>query len=226
MRKRHLSSIRYYSVFLLLIAAVQGYSQEYERAKLWENEMKAFAETDRRQTPPREAVLFVGSSSFYRWRTIREDFPRTDLINRGFGGSRLEDVNYFAPQIVLPYKPRIIVLYAGENDIAEGATAADVLGEIKRFVGIVKKSLPNTRVLFVSIKPSPLRWSFWPEMRRANELIRTELSLEKKVRFVDVAAAMLDKNGKPKGGIYESDRLHLNGNGYAIWRDILAPLLR
>lgn len=226
MRKTQLSSIRYFSVFLLLIAAIQGYSQEYERAKLWENEMKAFAETDRRQTPPRKAVLFVGSSSFYRWHTIREGFPRTDLINRGFGGSRLEDVNYYAPQIVVPYKPRIIVLYAGENDIAEGVTAENVLAEVKRFIAIVKTSLPSTRVLFVSIKPSPLRWAFWPEMRRANELIRTELSLEKKVRFVDVATAMLDKNGEPKSGIYESDTLHLNGKGYTIWRDILTPLLK
>ena len=226
MRKTHLLSSRYFPVFLLLVVAVQGYAQEYTRAKLWETEIKAFAETDLRQTPPRYAVLFVGSSSFYRWRTIREDFPQTDLINRGFGGSRLEDVNYYAPQIVVPYKPKIIVLYAGENDIAEGKTAADVLAEVKRFIVIVKKSLPRTRVLFVSIKPSPLRWAFWPEMRRANELIRNELSREKKVKFVDVTAAMLDKSGAPKSGIYDSDTLHLNGKGYAIWRDILTPLLK
>ena len=118
------------------------------------------------------------------------------------------------------------MLYAGENDIAEGLTSADVLAEVKRFIGILKKSLPNTRMLVVSIKPSPLRWSFWPEMRRANELIRAELSGEKKVKFVDIATAMLDKSGEPKSGIYDSDTLHLNGKGYAIWRDILTPLLK
>lgn len=226
MKKTHRSSIYYFSAFLLLVTAIQAYTQDYQRTKLWEKEISTFAETDRRQTPPREAVLFVGSSSFYRWSTIREDFPQIDLINRGFGGSRLEDVNYYAPQIVVPYKPRIIVLYAGENDIAEGLTAADVLAEVRRFIAIVKKSLPKTRVLFISIKPSPLRWSFWPEMRRANELITAELSGEKKIRFVDVASAMLDKSGEPIRSIYDSDTLHLNGQGYAIWRDILAPLLK
>jgi hypothetical protein len=124
----------------------------------WEKDVAAFEKQDRDSPPPRNAVLFVGSSTIRMW-DLKKSFPETEAINRGFGGSQLADAAHFAPRIVVKYEPRLVVLYAGDNDIAAGKSPEQVAADFGSFVETVRKGLPMARVLFLSIKPSPRRWA-------------------------------------------------------------------
>ena len=191
----------------------------------WLPAMEAFARQDQAQPPPQHAVLFIGSSSINFWHSLAEDFPGVPVINRGFGGSAIEDSTYYADRIVTPYHPRLIVMYAGDNDVYEGHSAQQVADDFKAFVARVRKDLPAVPVVYISIKPSVARWSLWPAMREANGLIRDWAATQRGVRFVDIAPAMLDAQGKPRAELFRDDGLHMKPAGYALWIEALRPVL-
>lgn len=219
------------SLFAFLLSLLFAYSvlsqaEPYTREKDWAKEIAALLEIDVRQTPPAKPVVFTGSSSIRMWTSLRTDFPHLNVINRGFGGSHLEDLVHFAPKIVLPYKPKKIVVYSGENDIEVGQSAENVLADFKAFVDFRDKGLAGVPIVYISMKPSVLRWAKWPEMKRGNELIRGESARRKNVTFVDISERMLSGDGKPRPELFLADGLHLNAAGYALWREILLPYLR
>lgn len=216
----------YSAIFSLLLLSVSAAAQVYERAKIWDKEIDALAEIDRRQTPPGDAVLFVGSSSIRGWRNLRQSFPNLNVINRGFGGSRLEDVNYYFDRIVAPYNPRTIVLYAGENDVSEGVAPETVLESYRKFAALVRARFPKTKIVYVSIKPSPSRWHLADKFRRTNELVKAEIAKDKRAVFADVFTPMLGASGEPKPEIFGGDRLHMNGQGYLIWHNTLEKYVK
>lgn len=214
-------------IFIISIAFGCGLqAQTYDRQKIWDKEIDAFAEIDRKQTPPANAVLFVGSSSIRMWEKLRESFPRIKVINRGFGGSRLEDVNYYFDKIVTLYNPKTIVLYAGENDVAEGIAPETVAGHYRNFAAMVHQKLPKTNILFISLKPSPSRRQIIDKLKQANALIKTDIEKDQRAQFVDVFTPMLDEKGEPKAEIFREDKLHMNEKGYTIWRKILQGYLQ
>jgi lysophospholipase L1-like esterase len=216
-------------VFFILVIGFSTISfgqDDYRRAYLWEKEIAAFSDSDKKEFPNKKRVLFVGSSSIRGWRTLEKDFPEFYTINRGFGGSHLEDVNFYAPQIVFPYKPKLIVLYAGENDVVAGKSVASVFDDFKEFITAVRKNLPKTRLIVISVKPSPARQEYNRKFDELNDLLETETKKDKRLLFVDIRSAMLDAQKLPKKEIFQSDRLHLNAEGYRIWRDALAPHIR
>ena len=213
---------------IVSLAAVASIAQAepYTREKDWAKEIAAMLEIDVRQTPPSDPVVFTGSSSIRMWTSLRQDFPHLKVINRGFGGSHLEDLVFFAPKIVKPYKPKKIVVYSGENDIEVGQSPENVLADFKAFVDFRDRELPGVPIIYISMKPSILRWTKWPLMKRANELIKVESDERKRVTFVDISAAMLAADGKPRPELFLADGLHMNSAGYAVWREILLPYLK
>lgn len=213
-------------MFILLFACfVQAQESVYTRANLWQKEVDAFLESDKKAFPPKNAVLFYGSSSFRLWTDLANYFPQFKTINRGFGGTQFEDAIYFAKDIALPYKPKLIVVYEGDNDIADGKSVEQVFNDYKTFVALVHKSLPKTRIAFVSIKPSPSRENFWDKFRQLNTLVKAETEQDKRLAFVNIWNAMLTEDGKAREELYQSDRLHMKPEGYAIWRDALTPII-
>lgn len=211
---------------LLFSAPFLAQSAEYKRAELWQKEIAAFAEADKKEFPKTKGVLFVGSSSIRGWRTLQQDFPDVQVLNRGFGGSHIEDVNYYFSGIAAPYKPKLIVFYAGENDITADKTIERVVDDYKKFVSLVREKLPKTRLIFVSLKPSPARWEQKEKFQRANDLIKAETEKDKRQKFVDVWQPMLDERGEPKQEIFQVDKLHMNAEGYKIWREVLEPHIK
>ena len=191
-----------------------------------EGEIARFEAADRERLPAPGGVLFVGSSSFRLWPDLAGDFPGVPALNRGFGGSTLPDVLHFAPRIVLPYRPRLVLLYAGDNDIASGRTPAQVLDDYRAFVALVRRALPATRIAFVSIKPSPSRWALVDRVREANRLVREEAARDTLQRYIDVFTPMLGADGRPRPELFVADSLHMTPAGYAIWREVLAPVVR
>ncbi len=194
-------------------------------APAFEPEIAAIEARDRTGRPPFGSIVFVGSSSIRLWPNLTSDFPTATVLNNGFGGSTLPDVIYYAPRLVLPYAPRLIVLYAGDNDLAAGRTPEQVLSDYTAFVRLVRQTLPATRVLFISIKPSPSRWALAAPTRAANALIAQAIARDTLATYVDVFTPMLGASGRPRPELFQADSLHMTPAGYALWRAHLAPLI-
>ena len=189
----------------------------------WEPEIRAFEAADRTNPPPKNAILFVGSSSIRLWKTLARDFPGARVINRGFGGSRIADSTALAERIVFPYEPRTIVFYAGDNDLAEGRSPEQVAADYQAFVETVRARLPETRIAFISIKPSPLRWHLREKIESANQQIAAMKG--DGLVFIDSYRAMLGADGKPREEMFTADRLHMNDKGYRLWTELVKAQL-
>lgn len=183
-------------------------------------EIQAFEAWDAKNASPRDAVLFAGSSSVRMWRSA-EDFPDLPVINRGFGGAHISDVNYYAELVALKYQPRVIVFYCGDNDIEAGKSPEQVLADFKWFVSRAHRQLPDTRILYLPIKPSLARWEKWPQMRDVNEFVRQLADDDERLTYVDTATPMLGADGRPRPELFIDDGLHLNEAGYRLWSGIL-----
>ncbi|MEW5974426.1 MAG: SGNH/GDSL hydrolase family protein [Acidobacteriota bacterium] len=192
----------------------------------FENEIRTFERLDRESPPEEGQVLFVGSSSIRLWKTLTQDFSFVETINRGFGGSTIAEVTYYADRIVFPYKPCLILLYAGDNDVAGGKTAKQVLADYQQFVSKIRSKLPGIRMGYIAIKPSPSRRHLLDEMMKANQLIRDFSKQEPGLDYLDIATPMLQPDGTPRPELFVDDRLHLNPDGYALWTQVLTPYLK
>jgi lysophospholipase L1-like esterase len=190
-------------------------------------EIQAFKLQDSLHFPPANAILFVGSSSFQKWKDVQDYFPKHIIINRGFGGSTLPDVIRYASDIILPYHPKQIVIYCGEYDIAEDTTITPtkVLRRLKTLLHIIRGKYKNIQVDYISIKPSPSKAQWQSKMLATNQLIQAYLANKPHTRFIDVYHAMLNADGTINETIFIQDHLHMNAKGYHIWQKILEPIL-
>jgi len=194
------------------------------QAPRYEKEVAAFEALDRTNPPPPGQILFVGSSTIVDWDPATY-FPDLKIINRGLWGSALIDTVRLVDRIVLPYQPRLIVLYAGDNDIDGGQTSEDVTVQFERFIREVHARLPQTRIVFIGIKPSPRRWLTIDRARETNERIRTLAGRDDRVAYLDVDGPMLGWDETPRKELFLSDGLHLSPQGYQLWTTLLHPLL-
>lgn len=189
----------------------------------WEKEIQAFEAQDRQSPPPTDAALFIGSSSIRGWKTLRADFPEIPVINRGFGGSQIADSTHFVERIVLPYKPRLIVMYAGTNDIAAGKPPSRVFADFQAFVAKVRAGLPDVSIAFISANPNIRRWDKEPQMRELNRLVAEWAGTQKRVAFLNSHDAFLGPDGMPQKALLAADNLHLSPEGYKVWVATLKP---
>jgi lysophospholipase L1-like esterase len=191
------------------------------------NEIKAFRNADSIAKPPRHGVLLIGSSSFTKWKDVQDYFPEHTMLNRGFGGSSLTDVIYYANDVVLKYKPKQILIYCGENDIAgsSSVTADTVLERFKTLYTIIRSKFKKVPIAYISMKPSPSREKYLETMQKVNGLIKTFMEQQKKSSYIDVYNSMLDANGNILTHIFLSDKLHMNAEGYKIWQGVILPYL-
>ncbi len=195
-------------------------------ASRWEKEIGAFEAADKTNPPPANAVVFVGSSSIRMWKSLARDFPEHKVINRGFGGSQIADSVEFADRIVLPYQPRLVVLYAGGNDLNAGKTPERVFADFQAFVAKLRAARPDVKLAYISSAPNPARWAQIEKVRALNTLIREFSAKQGNAVFIDVHSRMLGADGQPLPDIYLKDRLHMNEKGYAIWREVVGPYLQ
>lgn len=190
----------------------------------WEQDMQRFEAADAQDPPPRNAVLFIGSSSIRFWDTLAQDFPGVPAINRGFGGSELRDSTWYAGRVIVPYAPRQILLYAGDNDLNAGRTPEQLRDDFRAFVERVRRDLPDARIGYISTKPSPSRAHLLPVQREANALVKAEAE-RLGADYIDIFTPMLDADGQPNEALFIEDRLHMNRAGYEIWQRVIGPYL-
>lgn len=191
----------------------------------WENEIAAFEKIDVEHPPAKGGIVFVGSSSIRLWKTLAADFPGYAVLNRGFGGSEIADSLAFADRIVIPYAPSQVVMYAGGNDINAGKSPEQVIGDFKAFAAKVRAALPEAEIDYISIAPNPARWAQIEKVKAVNAAIETWMKEQPKMKFINTFPHMLGADGLPKPDIFQTDRLHMNAAGYAIWKEIVAPFL-
>ena len=177
--------------------------------------IEQFIEWDNKNTFAKNGLLFIGSSSIRLWPTNK--YFSGNIINRGFGGSHLSDIIFYFDEIVSKYQPRMIFIYAGDNDIADKKSPMMLLDDFKIFADLVNKKIDECLIVFIPIKPSPSRWGFWEKMKKANSFIKDYAKNNEKVFYIDTATPMIGKNGKPKSDLFVKDSLHLNSNGYDLW---------
>jgi len=218
-----MKTIRIILIFLLWTRFV--YAQEQKPA-FWDD-IQAFKKQDSISFPPKNAVLFIGSSTFTMWKKVQDDFPGYTILNRAFGGSSLPDLIRYANDIIFPYQPKQIVIYCGDNDIAgsDTITAQMVFERFKNLFQLIRSGMEKVPVLFVSIKPSPSRWHLKDNAVEANEMIRKYLRKKKRAKFVSVWKEMLGPDGRPFDSLFLEDKLHMNERGYMIWQKKLEPYL-
>ncbi len=190
----------------------------------WEPDIAKFEKQDAEMPPAKGENLFVGSSSVRMWK-LKESFPEHVCLNRGFGGSQLKDVVQFVDRIVIPCEPRVIVLYAGDNDLAAKRTPEDVHADYRAFVDRVREKLPHTKIVWVAIKPSIKRWEIRDKGQAANAAIRADIETGRGDVYVDIWQPMLGDDGMPRAELYLADGLHLTPAGYAVWNKLVVPHL-
>ena len=190
----------------------------------FQTQIDAFAGWSDAAESPAQPLLFIGSSSIVYW-SLEKSFPGCDAANRGFGGAHISDVQHYLDDIVTGSRPKAIVFYAGDNDVAAGKTPARIFGDFQEFVETVRSDLPGTPILFLAIKPSGSRWHLQPEMAEANGLIREWTESQPDLVFVDVWTPMLGGDGTPREELFVGDRLHMNTKGYVLWNSIVEPYL-
>ena len=191
------------------------------------SEILAFKKQDAEQKPPVNPILLVGSSSFTRWKDVKDYFPGYPILNRGFGGSTLVDVIRYTYDVILPYRPKQVIIYCGENDLAssDSVTATMVVQRFKTLFGMIRQNLPNAVIGFVSIKPSPSREKIQGKVKEANRQIALFLKKQKNAQFINIYPSMLDVSGRMREELFVEDRLHMKPEGYAIWKKIMLPYM-
>ncbi len=222
--RTHLTRMLLLSLSITFVAKSLPGDDKPQGSERWESAIRKFEEQDRENPSAKGEVLFVGSSSIRFWK-LDWHFPEIKPLNRGFGGSEVADSLHFADRIVLPHEPRVIVMYAGDNDIAGGKTPCEVHNDYLKFVDVVHEHLPETRIVYVAIKPSIKRWNLVHKMRAANALILATCVEDELLEFVDIDTPMIGDDGKPKPELFVQDGLHLSEEGYKLWTSLLKPLL-
>ncbi|MDX2494112.1 MAG: GDSL-type esterase/lipase family protein [Desulfuromusa sp.] len=190
----------------------------------FQKEIKRFNWQDAKNSYPEQAILFTGSSSIYSWKTAQE-FSALPVINRGIASAQISDLNYYYDVVIEKYKPARIIFYCGDNDVAAGKSTDQILADFKIFTSRLSRDLPQTSLLFLAIKPSPLRWQLWEKMSKTNHAIKDYCKNSGRCTFLDTATPLLNAKGQPDEDLFAKDGLHLSSDGYNVWNNLLTPCL-
>ena len=208
--------LRVTTLIIAVFAAASFGTDSKSRTNRFEEEILAFEAADQKNPVPKGAILFVGDSLFTLWKSIQTDLPEYTVINRGFGGSQMSDLLYYTDRIVIPYKPRLIIVNEGGNDIHRGRMPEQVLADVRAFVEKVRAALPDTRIAISSLTPSPARWSEAEIAKHANRIIRDYVATQRNVVFIDLFDAYLGPDGKPREELFVEDGLHHSAAAYRV----------
>ena len=193
----------------------------------FKKEIYKFKKEDALQPNRKIDIIFTGSSSIRKWKSLEKDMKGLSVLNRGFGGSTVPEAIYYSDILILKHKPKKIVFYSGDNDVSTlNSSTKKIIDSYKYLYNLLNSELPNTNIFILSIKPSPARWVFWPQMQKVNNLLKEFCDSKDNCNFIDVSSSMIDSTGNLKNELFLKDRIHLNKKGYKLWADIIFPIIR
>lgn len=191
----------------------------------WEKAVAAFEEADKKTVPVKGSILFVGSSTIVRWKTLAEDFPGVPVLNRGFGGNQIKDSTFYAERMIFPYAPKAIFIRAGGNDINAGWPVEDVFNDFKSFVAKMRGGLPNIPIYYIGLSPTIKRLKQIDDGNKLNDLISAWAKEQTDITYIDTRTLSLDKDGKVRPELFVEDMLHFNAEGYKLLAAALKPFV-
>jgi len=221
-----ITSLLLLALTLNLPTGVALAKQELGTSSKWEKSITKFETADVANPPPKGGIEFIGSSTITKWTTLAQDFPGLPVFNRGFGGSQIKDTTFFAPRIIIPYAPRIIVFHSGDNDLAAGATPEQVIADLKELVELVHAKLPETEFCYISLKPSVKRERLRLEEQKVNEGAMELSKSNSRFHYIDQYHMVTDAKGNPRPELFAADALHLSEAGYKLLVDLVHPFLK
>jgi lysophospholipase L1-like esterase len=223
------------ALFVILLCALCSFAQAQSPTPVapapahdfarWEKDVAAFEASDRTAPPPKNALLFIGSSTIVRWKTLQQDYPGQPIINRGFGGNEIADSTHFAERMIFPYQPRMIFLRAGGNDIHNGKTPEQVFADFKQFVATVHARLPRTEIVYISLSPSIARWDERDAGKKLNTLIADFVKHTPRLKYIETTDLVLDAKGEPRPELFVEDKLHFSPEGYKLLTERIRPFI-
>jgi len=216
------------SIFCCVAILSSGLSTANAQRDLKTFDYQALVKKRSPDGPPRIGeIVCVGSSHMAIWKTVRKDLAPLTIYNFGIGGTTMKDAaDHFARELVIPYKPRAVILYEGSNDIARDMTPAEILGHFRRFYGQVRKALPETRFYVLGIVPSPEeRFEKWETLEQANTALQKECNTQPWLTFIDTTTGLIGKDGQPRLECFLPKNIHMNAKGYKVWAKAVAPVV-
>ena len=161
-------------------------------------------------------VVFYGSSTLRLWRDARGDLGVPRLLNLAFGGATIAACQAYAASLLQPLKKGKLILYAGDNDLGNGMSVAEVIRDYENLIEMVQEILPGFEFIVISLKPSPFRHHLNDQMRDVNRWLENHMSQRQNWQYIDIFSAMIEANSKEKSIFYKDDPLHMNEVGYAL----------
>jgi hypothetical protein len=211
-----------FSFAILSCSPVRKY-QSLPEVKAWENDIQKFERLDKSERYSEDAILFAGSSSILLWSTLEKDMAPYQVIQRGYGGARLSDFVVYAGRIFDPHPCKAIVIFVA-NDISgsdKDKSPQEVSRLFRNVLKTIRKTHPETPVFWIAITPTASRWKVWPEIEKANNLIKDICDKKTNAYFIRTDYSFLNESGKPNDELFRTDRLHLSDKGYAVWTEII-----
>ena len=213
-------------VFLTVLLPFSAQAAAYPDPKLWEGTISGFLLEDEIIGERPGAIVATGSSSMRFWdHRIHQDLAPLTIISRGFGGSNMNDLLHFLDQVVLKHRPRAVMIYEGDNDVAQEVPVETILATFAEAVERIHEQDSAIRIYLLAVKPSISRAAMWPRMQAVNGGLQALAAANENITFIDVATPMLHEDGSIRGDLFVADKLHMNQAGYDIWRNTVAPIL-
>lgn len=187
----------------------------------FEEEIEALEEKIINHPNKKDLVVFYGSSSVRLWEDLEKDLAPLNVLNLGFGGSSFSWCIYYFDRLFTKIQPQRLVIYVGDNDLANGIPPEKVVKKFRVLVKLVRLNFPHIPLDFITIKPSPIRTYLLPEIRLTNSLLRKELMNINKANLINIFDSMLNEQNVARPELYSEDQLHMNNNGYRIWKGVV-----
>ncbi|UOE37047.1 GDSL-type esterase/lipase family protein [Chryseobacterium oryzae] len=216
------------NIFSFILIFTFGFFLAQIKKPIFWDDIQNFKKIDQQTAPPENAILLLGSSSFTKWQDVSDYFPGKTIINRGFGGSRLKDLNDYADDLLKPYHPKQIIIYCGENDLADNThlKPETVVARYKEFYAKIRERFPMVQVDYISIKFSPSREHLWQKIKEVNSKISKFMKKEKNADYIDITQVMNDSNGNIRRDLFLDDMLHITPEGYRLWSSVMNPYIK
>ncbi len=194
----------------------------------FQSSIEQFERFDNRNSPIKEATLFVGSSSIVYWKTA-QFFPNYAVINRGFGGASIGEIEHFYDDVIKRHNPKNVVLYS-DIDIENGVEPAIAVANHIRLIMRIEQDFPNANILILDMKPTLVDFILGKNVRankvKANTLLKKFANARSQRHYIDVTATMMTKAGKLNDTLFLDDGMHLNDKGYQAWQPLIDNILK
>ncbi|QJB36388.1 hypothetical protein HF324_00300 [Chitinophaga oryzae] len=210
---------------LLLLGCIGGVGSLQAQDSSYHNYLYDSRTAYFRQLPAaRKPVVFFGDS-ITQWGDWCEFIGKANILNRGIAGDNTNGLLARVEEVVR-HRPERLFILVGTNDLNKHMPAASIVANYRRIINAVQEASPHTRIYVQSVLPINNQligrqyYSGTNEQITALNTMLKAMAADAHVTFVDVYTSLLDDAGQMDAR-YTYDGLHLSGEGYLKWVQLL-----